>query len=332
MIGESPQMKEVRSLIQKIAGHKVNVLITGASGTGKELVARAIHQVGPQNKTPFVAVNCSAIPEGLLESELFGHAKGSFTGALQARRGLFQEADGGTLFLDEIGDMSLCLQAKLLRVLQDHKIRSVGDSTEKLVNVRILAATHRDLRQSIRSGQFREDLYYRIHVVDITLPPLCERRADIPPLVHHFVSKYFKQHKLPEKVVPWDVVQYLSEQEWPGNIRQLENTIERALVVSRGQNISIADLGLEETPEIPTIHNPELPSLRDIEMQYISYVLARTNGKKEKAAKILKIDRTTLHRKLTEATLPNPNPGTDLRKLLMFTRPLDALVVNDMRV
>jgi DNA-binding NtrC family response regulator len=314
-------MNEVNRQIHRVAKSKVNVLITGESGTGKEVVARAIHLASNRAEKPFVAVNCAAIPETLLESELFGHAKGSFTGASQVRKGLFQEADGGTIFLDEIGDMSLPLQAKLLRVLQDQKIRAVGENSEKQVNVRILAATHQDLIHAVKMGQFREDLYYRLHVVEIAMPPLRERKEDIPILANYFVQKYSERHGLQAKKISKTGLVFLAEQRWPGNIRQLENVIERAVVMGESPELEITDFGMDKvtgtqsTNEILMAHDdssfrvttePEFPSLNEVGMMYISYILNKTSGKKEQAAKILKIDRTTLHRKIVEFGLPPP--------------------------
>jgi DNA-binding NtrC family response regulator len=314
-------MNEVNRQIQRVARSKVNVLITGESGTGKEVVARAIHLASNRSEKSFVAVNCAAIPENLLESELFGHAKGSFTGASQVRKGLFQEADGGTIFLDEIGDMSLPLQAKLLRVLQDQKIRAVGENAEKQVNVRILAATHQDLVHSVKMGQFREDLYYRLHVVEIAMPPLRERKEDIGFLANYFVQKYSERHGVASKKISKNGLAFLAEQRWPGNIRQLENVIERAVVMGESPELEVADFGMDEVfssherSESLMTHDEnsfrvttdsEFPSLNEVGMMYISYILSKTSGKKEQAAKILKIDRTTLHRKIVEFGLPPP--------------------------
>ena len=241
MVGDSPQISKVISLAHRVAMSKVNVLISGESGTGKELVARSIHYSSNRAAQPFVAVNCAAIPEALLESELFGHAKGSFTGAVNSRKGLFQEANGGTIFLDEIGDLSLPLQAKLLRVLQDQKIRCVGDNTERQLNIRIVTATHRDLKKAVHKELFREDLYYRLNVIEIVIPPLRDRKQDISTLAEHFVAKYCRIHKLRHKTIAPQAMEYLQKHNWPGNIRQLENSIERVLVMIESEIVTIDD-------------------------------------------------------------------------------------------
>jgi len=313
VIGKSQKMQEVFDLIKRIAHTTATVLITGESGSGKEMIARAIHQNGPQRDKPFVAINCASIPESLLESELFGHAKGSFTGAHQSRKGLFQEADGGILFLDEIGDMSMSLQAKLLRVLQDKKIKPVGENTYRQVDVRILAATHRNLKSAIKKELFREDLYYRLNVISINIPPLRDRKEDIVLLTQHFLRKFSILHHTSTKKFSKSALSRLMGHKWPGNIRELENSIERATLISKGleileEDIEIDDSGVEnEVSDRNTFEEEtQLPvdsgylSLNDIVVRYITFILDKTGGKKEKAAQILKIDRTTLHRKMVE--------------------------------
>ena len=303
IIGKSQKMLDVFDLIKRIARTTATVLITGESGAGKEMIARAIHQNGPQRDKPFVAINCASIPETLLESELFGHAKGSFTGAHQNRKGLFQEADGGILFLDEIGDMSMVLQAKLLRVLQDKKIKPVGENTYRQVDVRILAATHRDLRQAIKKGQFREDLFYRLNVISISVPPLRERQEDIALLAQHFLRKFSALHHTNTKKFSKGALALLMSQKWPGNIRELENSIERALIISQGTEIQEGDLLIDEAISDDVFPKPASSgylSLSEVEIRYITFILGKTGGKKERAAQILKIDRTTLHRKIVE--------------------------------
>lgn len=299
IIGHSKAMSEVFRLIDLVADSLSNVLIIGESGTGKELVARAIHYRGRRANAPFVPVNCSAIPEGLLESELFGHARGAFTGAYTARRGLFVEASGGTLFLDEIGDMSLALQAKLLRVIQDRVVRPIGSDKTFPVNTRIIAATHRDLLQEVKEGRFREDLYYRLSVIPIRIPPLSERIEDIPLLVDHFLKKYARETQTPLKRITPRAMDALQRRPWEGNVRELENIIERLVVLTRKDVIDIEDL-----PSImPRTHDygpwpppGEMPTLKQLEFRYVQWVLEHVGGNKEKASKILGINRRTLYR------------------------------------
>jgi len=304
IVGKSQKMQDVFSLVKRVAHTTATVLITGESGTGKEMIARAIHENGSQATKPFVAINCAAIPEGLLESELFGHSKGSFTGAHQARKGLFQEADGGTIFLDEIGDMSMGLQAKLLRVLQDKKVKPVGENVYKKINVRILAATNRGLKAAIQKGEFREDLFYRLNVIAIDMPPLRERREDIILLAQHFLSKYTAIHHGSPRRFSQRALAHLMKQIWPGNIRELENLIERAVVICPGVELQEKDLVLDEAENKEIFQKPSdsgYLSLQEIEVRYIGFILDKTGGKKEEAAQILKIDRATLRRRLAES-------------------------------
>ena len=242
IIGRSPKMQEVFSLIQRVARTASTVLVAGESGTGKELIARAIHFSGSRSDQHFLSVNCGAMPENLLESELFGHERGAFTGAVREKKGLFQEADRGTLFLDEIGEMTLPMQVKLLRVLQDKRIRRVGGNREEPVDVRIIAATNRDLKERIEAGEFREDLYYRINVIPIHLPPLRERQEDIAPLIDFFIKKYSDEMELGPQVISKEALELLEHYSWPGNVRELENTIERALALSTGDELTVSDL------------------------------------------------------------------------------------------
>jgi len=303
IIGKSQKMQDVFGLVKRVAPTSATVLITGESGTGKEMIARAIHENGAQAGKPFVAINCAAIPEGLLESELFGHSKGSFTGAHQAHKGLFQEADGGTIFLDEIGDMSLALQAKLLRVLQDKKVKPVGENAYKKINVRILAATNRGLRAAIQKGEFREDLFYRLNVIAIDMPPLRERREDIILLSQHFLKKYTAIHHGTPRRFSAQAVAHLMKQNWPGNIRELENLIERAVVICTGVELQEKDLILDPHDDKGGFQKPAdtaYLSLAEIELRYINYILEKSGGKKEDAAQILKIDRATIRRKMAE--------------------------------
>jgi DNA-binding NtrC family response regulator len=317
LIGRSRSMQNVFSLVERVGHTDVNVLILGESGTGKELVARGLHNTSDRATQPFIAINCGAIPENLLESELFGHAKGSFTGAVADKEGLFRAAHGGTLFLDEIGDMSLLLQVKLLRVLQDKKVRPVGKNEDLSVDVRIVAATHRDLRKEIAAGHFREDLYYRLAVLPIHLPPLRERREDIPLLASHFLRKYSAAHNLNVRSMKPEVLKTLMDHSWPGNIRELENSIERALVLCDGTEVKEISLGMPHTgSSASNLSFPENWTLQDLERAYIEHVLLRCSGVKEKAAKVLGINRKTLYRKEKEYGFGAIGPEPDDETLL----------------
>lgn len=311
IIGKSSEMQNIFDLIQRIAPSNANVFIHGDSGTGKELVARALHNLSARKNHPFIAINCTAIPDTLLESELFGHAKGSFTGAHQRKKGLFEEAEGGTIFLDEIGDMDMSLQAKLLRVIQEKRVRSVGDNVDKAIDVRIIVATHKDLKAAIRDGRFREDLYYRLSVIPITLPPLRHRREDIPLLAFHFLEKYAAQNARSVSGFTNAAMDQLMNMPWDGNIRELENVIERAVVLSKSNMIDKNDLPNfegETTEGLFAQAAEHLPTLEDFEKKYIHYVLTKVGGKKEKAAHILGINRRTLYRKEIEyGWEKNPN-------------------------
>ncbi len=302
IIGVSPAMQEIFAGIRRLAHNRSNVLITGESGTGKELVARALHFHGATPDRPFVPINCTALPEGLLESELFGHVRGAFTGAVSSKTGLFKEADGGTIFLDEIGDMSLGLQAKLLRVIQDREIRPVGSNQSISVDVRIIAATNQDLLEAARQRQFREDLYYRLNVIPIHIPPLRERREDIPELIQSFLVKHGagEQRRLSDAAM-----RAATAHEWKGNARELENVIERALAFTDANEINVEDLGfsadagpLDSSSEAVLAQAArQHMSLHELEDKYIDQVLEFTGGNKVQAAKILKIDRKTLYRR-----------------------------------
>jgi DNA-binding NtrC family response regulator len=300
IIGKCSAMQEVFNLIRIVASSSTNVLIFGESGTGKELVARALHYEGPRKNKAFIPINCTAIPEQLLESELFGHVKGSFTGAIVDKKGLFEEADGGTLFLDEIGDLSLTLQVKLLRVLQDKEIRAVGGNKSKQINVRIISATHRDLKSLVKDGRFREDLYYRLNVVPIRVPPLRERKEDIPLLVETFIEKFSIQNGIPEKKISSEVMVSLLKYSWPGNVRELENVIERLIVLSSDERLEKSII-VDSTAEEPSSEEPELladrPTLEKLEERYIKTVLNEVANKKNIAAQVLGISRRTLYRK-----------------------------------
>ena len=300
IVGKSPAMTSVFDLIKLVSSATANVLISGESGSGKELVARALHNSGPRKSKPFIPLNCTAIPENLLESELFGHVKGSFTGAINDKKGLFEEANGGTLFLDEIGDLSLPLQAKLLRVLQDRQIRAVGGNQLKSIDVRIIAATHRDLRIMAKDGKFREDLFYRLNVVPIRVPSLRERTEDIPLLVENFITKFSAQNNSRVKGIAADAMAILMAHPWPGNVRELENVIERAMVLSRGDKIEkavVLDSALQEAKNNVEQLHADRPTLEKLEERYIKMVLSEAHDSKDEAAKVLGISRRTLYRK-----------------------------------
>jgi DNA-binding NtrC family response regulator len=303
LIGQSPAMREIFALIRRIAHGRSSVLITGESGTGKELVARTLHYHGARADKPFIPINCTAIPEGLLESELFGHVRGAFTGAHTSKRGLFEKANGGTLFLDEIGDLGLGLQSKLLRVLQDQEIRPVGGTQAVKVDVRIVTATNKDLEAEIAAGRFREDLYYRLNVIPIHIPPLRERPEDIPPLVDAFVRKHAGGER---RVVTQAALERLKGLPWRGNARELENVIERALALTDAPEIGPADLpfggagaGEEVDPAAALLRSAaeRRMTLRELEERYIDQILRLTGGNKVQAARILGIDRKTLYRR-----------------------------------
>ncbi|MCB2181131.1 MAG: sigma-54 dependent transcriptional regulator [Desulfobulbaceae bacterium] len=312
MIGKNKQMRQLYSLIEKVAPTGASVLITGESGTGKELVARSIHNNSLRAKEPFISVNCAALPESLLESELFGHEKGSFTGAVSQRKGHFEVADDGTLFLDEIGEMALALQAKLLRIIQEKTFQRVGGTSEIKVDVRIVAATNKDLKEEVEQGRFREDLYYRLNVLHLHLPPLRERSDDIPLLAEHFVRKFGQKLDKPDLVISPAALRFLTVQTWEGNIRELENTIERASILCGGNTILPEDVQADGGPVSPTAtlsssFNPEelvppgtrLPELLDaIEEKALRNALKQSDFVQTKAAKALGITKSLLQYKM----------------------------------
>ncbi len=307
ILAKSPRMQEIFRTITKIAEYKTTVLVTGESGVGKELVARAIHRRSTRRGGPFVAVNCGAIPENLLESELFGHKKGAFTDAVHDRRGLFEEATEGTLFLDEIGELPLGLQVKLLRVLEDEKIRRVGDTRDLQVDVRIITATHRDLHAETKAGRFREDLFYRLNVLPIHCPPLRERKDDIPLLIDHFVAKNNTRLGTSIRGLDTETRRLLYEYAWPGNVRELENTIERAMVLSEGEQIIAADLPerIREArdPVQVQLASGELSvkkTTRIIEEILIRRALQKTKGNRTRAAEVLEISHRALLYKIKD--------------------------------
>ncbi len=341
IIGNSPQMQQMFKMVERVADTDSTILILGESGTGKELVARALHFNSRRQFAPFIPINCSALPENLLESELFGHRKGAFTGAINDKKGLFQEADGGTIFLDEIGSMPPVLQSRLLRVLQEKEVRRVGDNVAVNVNVRVLAATNEPLEKKIKDGSFREDLYYRLNVIPITLPSLRERRDDIPLLVMHFLKSKADPRTGKPFLITRKAIEVLCAHDWPGNVRELENAIERASALCEGGTIRVLDLppalhklakddGSEEIVEIPaptaeTGTSPARPiasspvqtaqamsqslgSLKDFmreqESSYVNRALAQAGGDKEKAAELLGVSVATLYRKLSEEGQP----------------------------
>jgi DNA-binding NtrC family response regulator len=294
LIGKAPAMKKVYELIEMVAPTEATVLITGESGTGKEVVARAIHAAGPRRYMPMVTIHCGALTETLLESELFGHEKGAFTGAQYRKKGKFEVADGGSVFLDEISDISLKTQTDLLRVLQEKEIVRVGGNQQIKVDFRCIAATNKNLEGLVKAGTFRPDLYYRLHVFCIDLPPLRDRREDIPLLVAHFLNKFCMMTSRPVPQISSEALQVLMNHEWPGNVRELENAVERALVVSRGAEIRPADFSFQfQTDGMPTGR-----TLEDVERVHIERVLRETEHNLSRAARILDIDRTTLYNKL----------------------------------
>ncbi len=310
MIGRSASMQALYQLIERVAPSPAPVLVRGESGTGKELVARALHALGPRKDRAFVAVNCTALPEGLLESELFGHARGAFTGATTPRAGLFVEASGGTLFLDEIGDMAPQLQARLLRVLQEGEVRAVGSDESRRVDVRIVAATHQDLEERVRTGGFRSDLYFRLAVVPIGIPALRDRIEDVPPLVEHFLARARARNPhSPVERFSSALVGALARRSWPGNVRELENLVERLVVIGARAELDVDALtsaapGAEMATAGPgvsdgfAITREPPPTMRELEGEYIAWVVAREGGNKTRAAEVLGVDVSTIHRRL----------------------------------
>lgn len=304
MIGASAAMQSVYRLIGRAAGAQAPVLISGESGTGKELVARAIHAAGPRAARPFLAVNCAAIPENLIESELFGHARGAFTGADAARQGFFLAADGGTLFLDEIAELSPIAQAKLLRVLQDQHVQAVGSDTARKVDVRIIAATNKDLEALAREGAFRQDLFFRLHVLPIELPPLRDRGDDVVLLFRHFLAAAAAGGGAAAPQVSDGAIEAIRRYPWPGNVRELQNLAQRLVILAEGGVIDTVDLpaAMRSSPPLPLPgESGALRPLRDVELQHITAVLERAGGNKTKAAAILGIDRKSLREKLKAA-------------------------------
>jgi len=297
LLGKSKEMQKVYQLIRQVASSHTNVLIQGESGTGKELVAKAIHHNSTRSHFPFVAINCSAVPETLLESELFGYVKGAFTDAKTTKQGLFETATGGTLFLDEISSMPMSLQAKLLRVLQDSEIRPLGSTASHKVDVRIISATNRDLEELIEEGIFREDLFYRMNVITIPLPALRDRREDIPILAQHFLKQYSDQNKKDITGFDQAAMSYLMNAAWRGNVRELENAIERAVVLSNSNRVTSTELLPVSKKARKFEFGENLVSLQEIEDRYVEKVLNAVEGNVEKAARILGVSARTLYRR-----------------------------------
>jgi two-component system, NtrC family, response regulator AtoC len=312
LVGDSSAMRGLRETLIRLAPHRSTVLITGESGTGKELVAHAIHDLSPRAARRFVAINCAAIPGPLLESELFGHRKGSFTDAIRDKPGLFEDATGGTLFLDEVGELPLALQVKLLRALQESEIRRVGDTQSITVDVRLIAATNRDLTAEVRAGRFREDLFYRLNVLPVLIPPLRDRPTDIPPLVDHFVERHRARHGRGARLAP-DALEVLSRQGWPGNVRELENTVERVLVLAEGPVVDAAMLADHLRPVRDLAGGAGAPdgaelsikkATRALEIELIRRALTATGGNRTTAARLLEISHRALLYKIKDYGIP----------------------------
>ena len=314
LLGRSPQMQRVFELIGKIHSTRTSILVTGESGTGKELVARALHSEGNRSQKPFVAVNCGAIPEELMESELFGHRKGSFTGAVADKSGLFQQADGGILFLDEIGELSLGLQVKLLRALQERKVKPIGDTTETEVDVRVVAATNRELEEEVARGGFRSDLYYRLNVIEVRLPPLRQRREDIPLLIDHFVRRYAVEQEKRLAGVTAEAMKVLQSYDYPGNVRELENIVEHAVTMASGARIDVGDLPrLRQTVATGASDGASVAipdegfdldrALADYERAIVLRALDQSGGVRKRAARLLGITFRSLRYRLAKLGL-----------------------------
>jgi DNA-binding NtrC family response regulator len=317
IVGKSPGIRKALDLAKRVSRSTANVLITGESGTGKEVIAKAVHNLGPRRKAPFVAINCCAIPENLLESELFGHSKGAFTGAIDKKVGLFEEAEGGTLFLDEIGDLSLPLQAKLLRVLQERKIKRIGENQWRSIDVRIVSATHRDLRKEILEERFREDLFFRLNVIPITIPPLRERQEDIIPLAEYFLKRLAAVNYSRALRFSKEALESLLKNPWTGNVRELENTVERAVVLTDSEVIQAHEIVVPEqnSQRMPPsgmfdfikVSGSRILTVEELTELYVNYILTLNDGAKSKTAKDLGIDRKTLSRKLHHVDIQSRN-------------------------
>ena len=317
LIGQNSVMWQIYGIIGAVSANKSTVLVTGETGTGKELVARTIHQKGPWADRPFVAINCGAMSETLLDSQLFGHRRGAFTGAIADHNGMFQTANSGTLFLDEIAEVPLALQVKFLRAIQEKEVTPLGSSRPVKVDVRIIAASNRNLEEEVKKGTFRDDLFYRLNVVPIHLPPLRERREDIPLLIEHFIATFSTEYKVePKKVAP-EALEKLVSYPWPGNIRELQNVIERMFALSQSKEITLADLpgpiaGFEEKP-VNFQELAELPTLEAMEKSLIAAALRKSHGNKNEAARILAIERQRLYRKIEKYGLETPVQSLESR-------------------
>jgi len=311
IIGRSPAMQEIFATILRVAPSRTTVLLAGESGVGKDLIARAIHYHSPRRDRPFVKINCTAIPENLMESELFGYEKGAFTGAVTSKPGKFELADTGTVFLDEIGDVPAPVQVKLLRVLQERELERLGSNKTIRVDVRILAATNRDLRAALEEGAFREDLYYRLNVFPINIPPLRERKEDIPFLVEHFIKKLSGETGSRVRSVSDEALRKLMDYHWPGNVRELENVIERSLLLATGERLEASDIRLDVNPrpaapgQVPFL--PEGMTLDQYEQAIIREALRRTGGNKSQAARLLGLTRNALRYRLSQMGIEDPN-------------------------
>jgi DNA-binding NtrC family response regulator len=316
IVGRSPQMLEVFSKIQRVAPHFQSALITGETGTGKELAGRALHRLSPFGQGNFVACNCAAVVETLFESELFGHVRGAFTGAVQDKQGLIESAQSGTLFLDEIGEMSLAMQAKLLRVLQNRQVQRLGSTSSRFVDVRFVAATHRDLRKMVQQGTFREDLYYRLSMVQIALPRLADRLEDLPLLVRHFLDTFSERYAKPRLELSRRAQTALMKHSWPGNVRELENVLGYAAMVCQSASVDVEDLPeWFNHREHSAADRPaaEMLSLAELETRHVKYVLNRVGGNRVRAAEILGISRATLYRLLARQDAASPEPARAIR-------------------
>jgi len=304
IVFRSAAMVELLKLARDVASSAASVLIIGSSGTGKELLARAIHNISPRSGKPFVAVDCNALPETLFESELFGHRRGSFTGAVSDKQGLAEQADGGTLFFDEVGNFSATTQAKLLRFVQERKLRRVGEVDERSVDVRVISATNRDLKAMVRAGQFREDLFYRLAVIPLVIPDIRDRREDIAVLAYHFVRKFNRDYQV--EGIRQDALDLLVDHDWPGNVRQIENAIERAVILRKAGLIQPRDLP-EEVISATSSQQPSGRSLEEIERTYILNLLGECDGNQSRVARVLGINRRTLYRKLRKYNATSAN-------------------------
>jgi two-component system response regulator HydG len=304
VVAQSAAMQKALDLVSRVADSEASILLTGESGTGKEVVAHLVHRASRRARGPFVAINCAAMPEALLESELFGHAKGAFTDAREARQGLFAQARGGTIFFDEVGDMPLSLQPKLLRALQERRVRQVGSNAETPIDVRIVAATNRDLDEAVEQGRFREDLYFRLNVIQIPLPPLRSRGGDILPLAQHFLEMFAKRANKDVRSIAPPAAEKLVAYPWPGNVRELQNCVERAVTLARFDQVIVDDLpekvrGYESSHVVVASNDPaELVPMDEVERRYVLRVLEAVGGNKAAAARILGFERKTLYRKL----------------------------------